>query len=250
MSRDQAPEPFPEASRRRFTETHWSVVLAARDGSDSRARLALDTLCRTYWYPIYALVRGRGHSQHDAEDLTQGFFHRLIAKDGLEQVSPAKGRFRHFLLAAIKNFLANEWDKAHTLKRGGDCVTWSLDGLAAEERYATEPVDENSPDVLYDRRWALSLLEHSLRQLREEYSAAGNGPVFETLQECLTPGNARASHAELAERLGKSVEAVAVAVHRLRRRYGECLREQIAHTVADPKDVESEFRDLRAILGG
>ena len=250
MHSDMASARCPDARRSGFEDTHWSVVLAARDGCDAEGRSALDTLCRLYWYPVYALVRGRGYSPQDAEDLTQGFFHRLIAKDGLRQVQPSKGRFRHFLLAALKNFLSNEWDKGRTLKRGGDCTFWSLDALAAEKRYAEEPVDGNAPDVLYDRRWALRLLEHSLRQLREEYVVAGKGELFETLKECLTPGSAPASQTELARRLGKSVEAVAVAIHRLRRRYGECLRDQIAQTVADPKEVDLELRDLRAILGG
>jgi RNA polymerase sigma-70 factor (ECF subfamily) len=237
---------YPE--RRDFTSTHWSVVLAAKDGDDTRARGALEALCRSYWYPLYAFVRRKGYSPHDAEDLTQAFFERLVEKHCLREVHPSKGRFRAFLLASVKNFLANELDKAQAIKRGGKCKFESLDLLTAEERYAREPQDGWAPDALYDRRWALTLLEQSLNSLREEYRQAGRTELFDALKGSLTPHHGESSHAELAKRLGKSEAAVAMDVHRLRRRYRECLREQIRHTVTTSEAVDLELGELARLL--
>lgn len=235
--------------RRDFTSTHWSLVLSAAANQDTEAVAALDRLCRQYWYPLYAFVRRNGYSHHDAEDLTQAFFRRIIEKHCLRHVHPSKGRFRTFLLAAMQNFLANESDKARTLKRGGQCRFESLDGLAADERYAREPKDGWTPEMLYERRWALTLLEQSLKRLREEYYESGDGEVFEMLRDHLVPGGPAVPYAVVAERLGKSAEAVAMGVFRMRRRYRECLRQEIASTVGDQGDIDSEIRDLLSVIG-
>ncbi len=246
---DRTVREFENRGRLDFTSTHWSVVLAASACEGDSAAAALEALCGTYWYPLYAFVRRRGHKPEDAEDLTQQFFAHLIEGNRLRHVHPSKGRFRQFLLAAMKNFLANEWAKAHALKRGGACSFHSLDALAAEKRYAREPADLATPDALYDRSWALTLLENCLVRLRKEYSQAGKVVLFEAIKEYLTPGACTVTYVETALRLGSTEKAVAMNVHRLKCRYRECLREQIAETVNSPDDVEGEIRDLWAILG-
>lgn len=236
----------PQASRPEwFATTHWSVVIAAGRGDDSRAQAALDRLCRTYWYPLYAFVRRSGQSSHDAEDLVQAFFARCLEKNYLADADRDRGRFRTFLLVALKRFLANEWDRARARKRGGAHAPISLDALAAEQRYALEPADVESADRLYERRWALTLLEKVLQRLEAEN--AGKLAQFGALKEALTtPGATR--YAELAARLGLSEGAVKVAVHRLRQRYRALLEEEIANTVARPDEIEAERRFLLAVL--
>jgi RNA polymerase sigma-70 factor (ECF subfamily) len=228
-----------------FLTTHWSVVLNARAADSQQAKAALETLCRAYWYPLYAFVRRLGHSPHDAEDLIQGFFAQCIEKDYLRAADQHKGRFRSFLLIALKRFLANEWDRARTRKRGGDRVVISLD---AEERYAAEPVETGSPDKLYERRWALTLLENVLAHLQSEQAAAGRSGIFGELQPFLTSAGRGTPYKELAQRLGLTEGSVKVAVHRLRERYRELLETEIANTVSSPGEIDEERRYLLRIL--
>lgn len=230
-----------------FEATRWSVVLAA--GRDDGAQAAaLDHLCRTYWYPLYAFVRRQGRSADDAQDLTQAFFARLIAKRDLAAADPARGRFRSFLLAAMKHFLANEWDKARALKRGGGAHVTSLDAGDAETRYLREPADPATPERIFERRWALTLLDEVLHRLRAEHEARGQRVLFEELKDTLAGGGGADGHAATAGRLCMSEGAVKVAAHRLRRRYRDLLRAEIAATVNDPRDVDDELRHLFAVL--
>jgi DNA-directed RNA polymerase specialized sigma24 family protein len=231
----------------RFELTHWSVVLAAR-GDSGDARAALEELCATYWPPIYAFVRRQGYSPPDAQDLTQEFFARLLQKNYLGVVERAKGRFRSFLLAALKHFLANEWDKAKAQKRGGGQVVLSIDAASAETSYKLEPVEQETPDKSFDRRWALTLLQRVVSQLRAEYVGTSRGEQFDDLKFALTGESRAVAYHVLAERLGTSEGAVKVAVHRLRQRYRELLRAEIAQTVTGSEDVEEELRALFAAL--
>ncbi len=246
MKLGQPSDGCPLAGARDFTTTHWSVVLAAVPGDSPQATAALEQLCRTYWYPLYACVRRRGHSPEDAQDLTQEFVARLVSTHALGAVHPAKGRFRSFLLASLNHFLANEWDKARTLKRGAGQPAISLDD--AETRYRVEPSEHLAPDRLFERQWALALLAQVTARLREDYQAAGKGPLFDALQIYLTGEQGLPPYRETAEQLGLSLDAVKKAVERLRRRYGEWLREEIAHTVTNPVEVDDELRHLRAAL--
>lgn len=226
----------------RFAQTQWSLVRRAA-GTDSSAGLALEKLCQAYWYPLYAFVRRTGASPHDAEDATQGFFLHLIDKGALAKVDQGLGTFRSFLLAALKNFLSHEREKAHAQKRGGGQAAIALDAQSAEERYALEPKDTLSPDRLYDRRWALTLLDRTQLRLRQEYVAGGKGELFDTLRPTLA-GSRDLPYIELAAKLGMTEGALKTAVHRLRDRYRATLRSEVADTVADPADVEEELRFL------
>jgi RNA polymerase sigma-70 factor (ECF subfamily) len=248
-----AADPLDEsvpAGARQFVTTRWSMVVAAGGPSTSGARDALEKLCRTYWYPLYAFVRRQGHGPADAQDLTQAFFARIIEKHGLGGVDRAKGRFRSFLLASMKHFLANEWDRARAQKRGGGLQFTSLDAKSAETRYSLEPADPMTPEKIFDRRWALTLLDEVLSALRREYGVAGNAELFEALKGTLTAEADAAPYADVGRALGMSEGAVKVAVHRLRRRYREILRAEIAETVADPGEVEDELKHLVAVLSG
>jgi RNA polymerase sigma-70 factor (ECF subfamily) len=231
-----------------FTTTRWSVVLAAGT-EDTRGREALARLCQVYWYPLYAFVRRQGHSPHDAQDLTQAFFLRLLEKTYLADVERSKGKFRSFLLAALKHFLSNEWARAKTLKRGGGQTIVSLDIGSGEDRYCREPQDNATPERLFERRWALTLLDQVLTRLSDEYAATGKRATFDQLQGCLTGDSDAQAYTELAARLGMTEGAVKVAVHRLRRRYRAMLREEIAQTVADPTEIDDEIRQLFSALG-
>jgi RNA polymerase sigma-70 factor (ECF subfamily) len=222
------------------------VVLAAGQPTLPQAAEALENLCRTYWYPLYAFVRRRGYSPEDAQDLTQEFLASLLSTHALGTVHPAKGRFRSFLLASLNHFLANEWDKARTLKRGGDQPAISLD--TAETRYRAEPSEDMSPDRIFERQWARTLLAQVAERLRQNYQAAGKGPLFEALQVYLSGEKGLAPYRETADQLGLSIDALKKAVERLRRRYGELLREEIAHTVSDPAEVDEEIRYLRSVV--
>ena len=234
-----------------FTPTHWSVVLAAAAHSDSASgRDALEKLCRNYWVPIYAFVRRQGHSPHDAQDLTQEFFARLLEKNYLADADRAKGRFRSFLLASLKHFLANEWDKANAQKRGGGRVLISIDADAVETSFGAELAHEITADKIFERRWALALLDQVLRRLRQEYTRDGKEKQFEQLKQTLTEASRSVPYAEIAARLGITEGAVKVAVHRLRQRYRELLRAEIADTVASPAEIEDEIRNLFAALAG
>ncbi|MCI0744604.1 MAG: sigma-70 family RNA polymerase sigma factor [Verrucomicrobia subdivision 3 bacterium] len=232
-----------------FQETHWSVVLAARETDSSRAEAALEALCRTYWPPLYAFIRRDGHSPEEAQDLTQEFFARFLKRNGLATISPDKGRFRSFLLAVLKHFLINEWRREQRQKRGGGCLTISLDAEPIEARYQTELVATATPESAFERHWAFTVLDQTMNRLREEYARSGKSDLFDLLQETLSGQKRSTPRAQIAARCGISVGAVDVAVHRLRRRYGELLREEIAHTVNEPDEVEAEIRHLKAVLG-
>ncbi len=224
------------------------MLAAGRLGAPA-ANVALDALCRAYWYPLYAYVRHRGFSKEDAEDLVQGFFARFLKRNYLAGLSSERGRFRAFLLAALKHFLANEWDRTQRQKRGGGEVPLALDWAGADTRYRIEPADPLSPDKLYDRAWATALLERVIERLRAESAAGGRADFFETVKELLALGKAAIPYAEAAARTGLSEGAVRVAVHRLRQRYRELLREEIAQTLADPAQVEDELQSLFAAFG-
>jgi RNA polymerase sigma factor (sigma-70 family) len=240
------PEPHTGSSDAAgFAATRWSVVLAAARGGDSPpAADALAELCRTYWYPLYAYIRRRGYETHEAEDLTQDFFTRLLAKDYLAGVAREKGKFRSFLLVALKHFLANEWDRAQAQKRGGGKAIIALDALTAENRYRLEPADTLTPERLFEQQWALTVLEQTLDRLQAEFVANGKRELFETLKRFLTGDGQPSSYAEVGAELGMSAGAVKVAVHRLRRRYRQLLRDQIAQTVASPDEIDEEIHYL------
>jgi len=227
-----------------FNTTHWSVVLAAREGDSPEASAALEKLCRGYWYPLYAYIRRRGHDADRAQDLTQEFFAELLRRNFLAAVQRERGKFRWFLLSAAKRFLANEWNREHAAKRGGGAAALSLDEDAAEGRYRAELADTLTPEKLFDRSWAVMLLEQAQAQLREEYHSTGRAPVFEQLKHFLSGDQAPMTYAEAGALVGMNEGAVKVAVHRLRQRYRDCLREQIAQTVTTAAEVDEEIRAL------
>lgn len=223
-------------------------MLEAR-GTDASAHAALETLCRTYWYPLYAFVRRRGADPHRAQDLTQEFFARLLASESLHTAQPERGRFRTFLLGALKNFLANDWRDSQRLKRGGGIETLDWDGLEPERRYALEPADGETPESLFERRWAHAVVQSALASLGDEMRREGTGERFAVLQPFLQGGGDDSSYAAAAARLGLSVAAAKSAIFRMRRRYGALIRENIAQTVATPAEVEAEIQHLIALLG-
>lgn len=231
-----------------FATTRWTIVLAARRRDTPQAEVALEELCRTYWYPLYAFARRRGNSREDAEDLTQAFFARLLEKNYLEAIDSEKGKFRAFLLVALKRFLANEWDRAHRQKRGGGELALSLDWQDADARYQVDPADNLSPDKLYDRAWAVTILERVITRLRSEQDAEGKKKTFDVLKEFLAAAKSDVRSQEAAAALGLSDGAVRVAIHRLRRRYRELLREEIAQTLADPAQADEEMKALVSAL--
>lgn len=232
-----------------FVTTHWSVVLRAGGGASPEAEDALARLCQTYWYPVYAFFRSEGQPADVSEDSTQSFFAALLKRNDLARVHPAKGRFRSFLLAAARNFLLNERDHACRLKRGGGAEVLSMDALSAEQWYQLEPADRSSPDRLFDRRWAETLIEQALALLQTECEAAGQAARFTVLRDFVLGEPDGVSYAEAGERLGLSESAVTSAIHRLRGRFREMLRHEAAQTVAEPGEVEAELRDLLAALG-
>ena len=231
-----------------FPRTHWSVVVSASDPASAHAAEALEKLCRTYWYPLYAFVRRRGKSPADAQDLTQEFFARLLARHWLERADQTRGRFRTFLLTALERFLANEWDKGHALKRGGAMQFVPLDLTIAETRYGLEPANPLTPAQVFERRWALTLLEMVLEKLALEYAAEGKAKLFAALKPDLVGTASSLSYPQLANTLGLSESGVRVAVHRLRQRYRDLLRTEIANTVASSEDVDLEMRHLFNVL--
>ncbi|MGC3959421.1 MAG: sigma-70 family RNA polymerase sigma factor [Verrucomicrobiota bacterium] len=233
-----------------FVTTHWSVVLTAAQSSDTaRAHDALAKLCQIYWHPLYAYVRRRGYSPEDAQDLTQGFFAHLLARNAVATVSPDKGRFRSFLLASLNHFLADEWDKARAQKRAA-AQTISFDSDRAEAWLRDQPAQNFTPEQAFERRWAITLLEQVYRQLEEEHRQQGKAELFAVLRLTLAGPGEAAPYAELAAQLGLSEAAVKVTVHRLRQRYRTLLRATIAETVNTPAEVEDELRHLIKILAG
>lgn len=238
-------QPEDTASRAAgFGTTQWSTVLRAAQGAEE----ALVKLCQAYWPPLYAYTRRRGLGVQDAQDLTQAFFAHLLARRALGTVAPTKGRFRSFLLVSLKHFLDNEWHKGRTLKRGGDRVLIAWDALQPLEREALGPKEMLTPEKLFARRWAWVLLERVMEKLHNECAAAGKGALFDELQACLTGDPTGSSYVEIAAKLKLTEGAVKVSVHRLRRRFGELLRAQVAQTVEHPGEVSDEIRELFAAL--
>ena len=246
------PDPHEQpsaAGQERFLTTHWSVVsLAAGEIDSPESAAALERLCRTYWYPLYAYVRRRGYDPHTAQDLTQEFFAHLLSTQALATVDPARGRFRSFLLASLRNLLANEWKHGRRQKRGGGTTVFSLDAAEAEERYQLEPADDSTPESTYERKWAEALLERVLARLREECDASGRSQRFETLKVFLLDDKGTVPLAEAAQRLGLTVVAVKGVVHRLRQRYREIFRDEVAGTVGRREDIDEEIRHLLQAL--
>lgn len=244
------PEPGSPEGPRAFPTTHWSVVLASAGRGSPEAEAALAALCSSYWYPLYAYARRQGEDAERAADLVQGFFARLVERDFLSQANPDKGRFRTFLLACLRHCLSNERDRERAAKRGGGRTPVPLDFERAEARYRTEPAYELTAEKLYHRRWALDLLQQVLDRLRAEYAGRDGERLFDGLKPFITAGEDPASCREVAFALGMTEGAVKVAVHRLRRRYGEALRAEIARTLDDPARIDEEIRDLFAALAG
>ena len=236
------------ANPAQFTTTHWSVVLAAQDGGSEQAEAALARLCECYWYPLYAFVRRRGFNPHDSEDLTQEFFYRLLDRNYLKAVDYRKGRFRTFLLVAVERFLANEWRRLRTQKRGGLITFISMDQQAAEHRYASEPISGLSPEEAYEQNCALALLDKALQRLRSEFKAEGKTEKFELLKPFLTSDGTRSSYAEMARQMHSSEAALKMAVSRMRARYGELVREEVAGTVSADGEVDDEIHALLSAL--
>jgi DNA-directed RNA polymerase specialized sigma24 family protein len=239
------PDPSSNAP---FPTTRWSRVVAAGDRADPAARQALAELCAAYWYPLYAFLRRKGHAPDDAADAVQGTFVNLLDRDGLASVAAGRGRFRSFLMAACANHLADRRDRDHAARRGGGREAIPFDRLAAEGRYSSEPFDELTPERLFERRWAIGLLDHAVERLKAEATAAGKAALVSRLLPALTGGRGEIPLAAIAAELGLTEGAVKMAASRLRRRYGEILREEIGLTVADPADVEGEVRALFAAL--
>jgi RNA polymerase sigma-70 factor (ECF subfamily) len=227
-----------------FATTHWTVVLAAGQRHTPQSDGALEELCRTYWFPLYAYVRRRGHTKEDAEDSVQAFFARFLQKNYLAGLSAERGRFRAFLLAALKHFLINEWKKSQRLKRGGGEINLSLDWESADTKFQVAATNEPSPDKAFDREWALALLAKVIGRLQAECAADGHARQFAQLKIFLTAGKGEQSHAAAAKELGMDETAVRVAVHRLRKRYRALLRAEIAQTLADESLVDEEMRAL------
>jgi RNA polymerase sigma factor (sigma-70 family) len=246
---EQGP-PTDGVGAAQFGQTQWGVVLAAAGKKDlASAEQSLEKLCRVYWLPLYTYVRRQGESPHDAQDLTQEFFTRLLEKDFLDSVDQTKGRFRSFLLASLNHFLSNQRDRARAQKRGGGQTPLSLDFSDAETSIGFQPADEQTPEKAFDKRWALTLLDQTLGRLRREYSARGKETLFEQLKTTLTEGRGGVAYADLSARLGISEAAVKMAVLRLRQRYREVLRLEISETVAEESEVEAELRDVFRALG-
>jgi RNA polymerase sigma-70 factor (ECF subfamily) len=234
----------------RFATTRWSVVLAAGGVDPPRAREAMSALCGQYWFPIYAFARSRGLPPERAEDLTQGFFAHLLEKEALQRVDPERGRFRSFLLASFKNFLSDERTRDAAQKRGGGLTPVSLDAGAAEHRYALEPAHERTPERLFERQWALTLIERALSRLRDRYTRTGRQDQFDELRVFLSGEKRPVPYSEVARRLGLTELAVKVAVHRLRKRFRDALRDEIAQTVTSDREIDAELRSLYSALDG
>ena len=240
----------PVAPRSTFPTTHWSIVVNAGSGSDTQARASLETLCRQYWYPLYSFVRREGHPHHEAEDCTQEFLARLLADDGVARARPERGRFRTFLLAALRNFLTDEWRRTQAEKRGGGVAPLSLDLQDAEDRFSGEPVDPHlTPEQSFDRNWALGMLDRAMIRLRADYEGDGRGELFAALGPLMWGNAADETSAQAAERLAMNGHALTMALHRLRRRFRDRLREEVADTVAEGADVDAELHHLIAAVG-
>jgi RNA polymerase sigma-70 factor (ECF subfamily) len=250
MDEDDKPTPGPRPAARQFATTRWSQVLAAGQAHTGDSREALARLCESYWYPLYAYVRRWGYDADQAQDLTQAFFATLLEKHYLRAADPTRGRFRSFLLASLKHFLSNERDRAGAAKRGGRTTVVPFEFENAEGRYIREPADNETPETVYERRWALTLLDRTLSRLRREYGAAGKQTLFARLEGHLTGDQEALPYADLCAELNMSEGAIKVAMHRLRRRFGALLRDEIGETVSDPNEVDDEIRELFRALRG
>jgi RNA polymerase sigma-70 factor (ECF subfamily) len=233
-----------------FATTHWSVVLAAKDPSSPEARNAREELCRSYWYPLYAYLRRDGHSPPDAEDLTQEFLARLVAKGDLQSVEPRRGKFRSFLLGTLKHFLSDERKRVRAQKRGGGQTVLSFDAQAAEARYELEPVDTLTPEAIFERQWALTVLGRVMDRLRVRHERCGKAQLFAALEPCLGGSGSGVSYAAIGANLGLSEGSVKVAVHRLRKEFGDLLRTEIAGTVDSEAEIDEEIRQMIRVSGG
>lgn len=231
-----------------FLTTRWSVVVTAQDKASPDSAEALEALCRAYWYPLYVFVRRQGHTPHDAQDLTQEFFAQLLEKDWLRAAEQGRGRFRTFLIISMKWFLAHEWQRRRAEKRGGGRTPLSLDAALAEERYRAEPSGALPADHLYERRWALTLLEQAMTRLRGEYEGASRSDEFDKLKAFLTAERGTVPYQQVAAALGTTEGAARVAMHRLRKRFRAVFREAIADTVSNPEEVDDEVRYVVAVL--
>jgi RNA polymerase sigma-70 factor (ECF subfamily) len=247
MSDETSSDALPRAA---FPTTRWSVVLAAKQREQPESVQALETLCRNYWYPLYVFVRRSGWAPADAEDLTQEFFARLLEKNYLRVVEPQKGRFRTFLRFALKRFLAKEWERLGAAKRGGGYRPITFDAAQAEERFSTECAGTLSPEQLYDRQWALSLLNDAAARLALEYEAAGKAKLFAALRPHLTAERGSIPYGRIATALDMSESTARVTLHRLRKRFREVFRETVADTVCPAAEAENEIREVLAVLSG
>jgi DNA-directed RNA polymerase specialized sigma24 family protein len=245
---DCVPNKMAETRNSAFKTTHWTLVRAAAVHPTADSRQALATLCQTYWHSVYAFIRRKGYDLDRAQDLTQGFFALLLEKNYLIAADKERGRFRSFLLTAVKHFLANEWDREHAKKRGGTEPPVSLDLAKAESWYAPAAAEETNPEALFERRWALSLLEHVMARLRAEFAAAGKAERFESLSAFLNQDADDVRYSELADEMGLSAGALRMLVHRMRHRYRKLLREEIAQTVSTPEETDDEIRFLLSTL--
>ena len=242
------PDPTAPAEAGLFRTTHWSVVLSAGDAAAPGAAASLSALCQTYWFPLYCCVRRHGYSPEDAQDLTQAFFARLLERNQVSMADPGRGRFRTFLLRALENFLRNQHRDRQALKRGGGLTVVSFETELAEQRYAEEPADGCSPAELFERQWACTLLDRVLETLRTEFTVGGRSELFDQLEPHLWGDEDSTPHAVIASGLGMTVVAVRVTLHRLRQRYHDLLRREIANTVESAAEAVDELRHLRQIL--
>lgn len=237
----EAPRPMPKLV---FATTHWSVVLRAGDAGGGDGTEALEQLCRTYWSPVYAEIRRRGHGEHDAQDLTQEFFASLLRRASFAAASPAKGRFRSYLLGALDYFLHDTRARSQSLKRGGSHELVSFEALEAEVRFRAEPLARECPRTAFDRRWLVALLDVGLQRLETEQTAAGKAGMFQRLKPFLAAETEVGDYQQVAAELGLKSGTVAVAVHRLRQRYQEIIRAAVRETLLDPDDLDDELRQL------
>jgi len=245
---NEIPKHSTPSGAGRFATTHWSIIIAASDSASSQHEPALSTLCQTYWFPLYVYLRRRGYDNHQAEDYTQGFFAGILERKGLQKADPKFGKFRSFLLASLKNFLADEWDRDRAQKRGGDRKVLSLDFNAAASRYAQEPEHKLSPEKLFERSWALTVLCRAMDRLKAESTVSNKQQLFDCLKIYLTAEKDAVPYKDVADKLNMTKGAVKVTVHRLRRRYRELVRDEIAQTVTTEAQIDEEIRDLFAAL--
>ena len=248
MGNSDSTQEANRAGQEWFCTTRWSVVLLAGQNDSPQAAEALEKLCRTYWYPLYAYVRRKGHNAEDAQDLTQAFFARLLEKNYLAHANPDKGRFRSFLLTGLNHFLVNEWARARAEKRGGGHVPISLDATTAETWYGREPATDTTPEKIFEKRWALALLEQAAARLGEEHKAEDKARQFEQLKPFLSAEAKVVDYDRVARELGTNRDAVKMAVSRLRKRYRTLVQEEVAHTVASPDEVQGELKWLFKVL--